>query len=514
MHFLPLLFCIGLLFPTLTLANGNGSFCVTTTTDEDDGNLDPTNGDGTSLREAIRYAPLNSLINFDISLNGQTLILTQGQLSIERSLSIDASLLSEGFTIDANGEITNHRVMEIQPNSTVTLQSLTLTGGNSSPSGGAILNNGSGSNNFTSLTLIACTISNSTTSNSGGGIYNNGRNSGNATLILNACTLSNNMAFNSGAILNDSRDSGNASLTLNTCTLSGNSSFSAGAVFNDGRDSGNASLALNACTVSNNSAFSNGPILSEGDTGFTSLSLDNTILAGNTTLTGSPAPDLQIFDTTITATGSNLISNTGNSGLSNGINGVIVNPEPLLSPLNNHGGPTETHLPLPGSPTIDAGSTTDPGGTDQRGFERFSGDALDIGAVEFNSNNDLPLLFPLDLDDDGIPFGIEIALGTDPNTPDLDNPRNLALPAFNTNGDAILTFGRNINAPAGIRWTLSRSTDLTSFDVIYRFDGTNTLNEEAGNQSSLSNTLFEIIDTDSPSPKAFYRFEAEFVPAP
>ena len=64
---------------------------------------------------------------------------------------------------------------------------------------------------------------------------------------------------------------------------------------------------------------------------------------------------------------------------------------PLLGALVNNGGPTQTRLPLPSSPLIDAIPTSacqldGASGvtTDQRGFARPSptGDACDIGAAE------------------------------------------------------------------------------------------------------------------------------------
>ena len=64
-------------------------------------------------------------------------------------------------------------------------------------------------------------------------------------------------------------------------------------------------------------------------------------------------------------------------------------PDAGLGPLDDYGGPTETHALLPGSPAIDAGR-----GTDQRGESFFDGDgdmviAPDVGAYEF-----LPELSP------------------------------------------------------------------------------------------------------------------------
>ncbi|MGD1086574.1 MAG: choice-of-anchor Q domain-containing protein, partial [Verrucomicrobiota bacterium] len=62
----------------------------------------------------------------------------------------------------------------------------------------------------------------------------------------------------------------------------------------------------------------------------------------------------------------------------------ITNGDPMLSALDNYGGPTLTTLPLPGSPAIDAGSDTVTNflATDQRGLPRLSGLHVDIGAVE------------------------------------------------------------------------------------------------------------------------------------
>ena len=72
-------------------------------------------------------------------------------------------------------------------------------------------------------------------------------------------------------------------------------------------------------------------------------------------------------------------------GLTNGVNGNIVGVSPLLAPLGNYGGPTQTMPPLPGSPVIGAGSTVlIPAGitTDQRGEPRIVNGTVDIGAFE------------------------------------------------------------------------------------------------------------------------------------
>ena len=99
-------------------------------------------------------------------------------------------------------------------------------------------------------------------------------------------------------------------------------------------------------------------------------------------------------DGTIISSGNNLMENYDTSHCT-----VIGNPllaDPKLSPLQNNGGPTQTHALLTGSPAIDGENSTGCRDqlsalllTDQRGAERhLDGDGngsarCDIGAVEF-----------------------------------------------------------------------------------------------------------------------------------
>ncbi|HEX4960304.1 MAG TPA: IPTL-CTERM sorting domain-containing protein, partial [Thermoanaerobaculia bacterium] len=87
------------------------------------------------------------------------------------------------------------------------------------------------------------------------------------------------------------------------------------------------------------------------------------------------------FPPTLTANYS-LIEAPGDSVLVGAHNRVGV--DPLLGPLAGNGGPTLTQRPLPGSPAIDAGDPAipSPPATDQLGFARIFGPAVDLGSVE------------------------------------------------------------------------------------------------------------------------------------
>lgn len=115
------------------------------------------------------------------------------------------------------------------------------------------------------------------------------------------------------------------------------------------------------------------------------LVLENSIVAGNAA--GSDIFDSGSGSPTVTDGGGNLIGDhTGVEAVFpvGALVGNTASPvDPILAPLGDYGGLTPTMPPLGllGSPVIDAGVATTLT-TDQRGFARSVGAAVDIGAVE------------------------------------------------------------------------------------------------------------------------------------
>jgi CSLREA domain-containing protein len=316
---------------------------VTTTTDENDGA--PGLGTGDSLREAIAAAtasPGAELIRFAPALDGGTITLGGTQLTVDTDVMIDASSLPAGITVSA---AEHSRVFEVTAGRNVSMAGLSISGGYFFVTdGGGICNSGS-------LTLKDVTISgNSAFYAHGGGIFNVG------TLSILDSTVSGNWAGKSsggGGIHNA------GSLCLVNSTVSDN--------FCDGYGSGGGILNDGTMTVIHSTVSGNrGNGVQVNNPG--SLSLENSIIAGNTGDDGEPA-------------------NLGGSGVSSivELGRNIISGDPMLAPLGNHGGRTQTMPPMAGSPAIDTaiwlGSTPS---TDQRGLPRPLGVAPDIGAVEIS----------------------------------------------------------------------------------------------------------------------------------
>jgi hypothetical protein len=369
----------------------------------------------------------NDTIQFDPSLNGQTITLTMGVLGIGNNVAI----MGPGpNTLTISGNNTSQVFMV--NHSIVSLSGLTIANGASIDGGGILNENGStltvtnctfsgnsaslggGIENFhATLTVTNCTLSGNSAFDDGGGILNengtltvtnctlsgNSSPSGgggienlNATLTVTNCTLSGNSGFEGGGIdsggtltVTNCTISGNTALfsgggidsvgtlTVTNCTISGNSAFEG---FGGGIDS-DGTLTVTNCTISGNSAFEGGG----GIDNIGTLTIGNTIVAQNTDSTG---PDV---DGAVTSEGYNLIGDT--SGASGFVATDLLGENPMLGPLQDNGGPTQTMALLPGSPAIDAGSdalAVGPGGTpldtDQRGFARVANDTVDIGAFE------------------------------------------------------------------------------------------------------------------------------------
>lgn len=320
---------------------------VVVTTEVDENNGFGVGGD--SLREVIAEAVNGETILFAAGLSGKRCVLTNGQLLINEDLTIDASALTYGFIIDANGPVNTHRVLRIAAG-TVTMKTLTITGGNVGGNGGGIENLGS-------LTLENSTLSGNKCTSHGGGIYNGTG----GTLELTNCTVVKNSA---SGLAGGVYVIGGSTATITHTTIFGNRAGTGG-----------------------------GGLRTIGTTTFT-----NSIVAGNTSSSGEA--DIRNAGT-VTGQGINLIGDNSSvtvqfpEGAPNGngeFAGTAANPlDPMLSALGYYGGPNETMHPLIGSHAIDpaGGATSSPLSTDQRGLlrvvdgDRTTGSAIvDIGAVE------------------------------------------------------------------------------------------------------------------------------------
>ncbi len=230
-------------------------------------------------------------------------------------------------------------------------------------SGGAIANTGT-----YPITVMYSTFTDSSTNGDGYGAA--GAIGGNVT--VSGSTFTSNTASNAsggGAI------AGNI-IIVSQCTFTNNTTSGDGGGILSNND-----LTVTACTFESNVATNGGGIFGDG-----TMTINNTIVAGNTG-----------YDISGQITGNNnLIGNS--AGIANlplnssNLVGTTANPiNPHLGPLQNNGGPTETMALLPGSPAIGAGSVTlavDQNGLslqyDQRGagYPRTNDGTVDIGAYE------------------------------------------------------------------------------------------------------------------------------------
>ena len=322
--------------------------------------------DVVSLREAIQTANNNSgpdTITFDtagVFATPQTITLGSGQLQLTDTSGM-TTVVGPGadrLTIDANHA---SRIFNVNSGVTALISGLSLVNGSEvSDLGGAIVNRGV-------LTVTDSTLAGNHATIGGGAIFNHQS----ATLSLTNCTLSANSAFGNfgddgGAIYNYV----SANATLTNCTVSGNyASYGGGGILNNVF----ATLTLTSCTIADNSVtdYAGGGIWNTGGT----LIVTNSILSGN--VVAQPAFGPEVSGDVISH-GFNLVGN--DAGSSGWVGTDLLNTNPLLAPLANYGGPTQTRALLPGSPAINAGTSVDAPATDQRGVSRVGG--TDIGAFE------------------------------------------------------------------------------------------------------------------------------------
>jgi hypothetical protein len=251
--------------------------------------------------------------------------------------------------------------------------------------------------------IVGSTVSGNAMADSGGGLKNaaNGAST-RATLAVIASSITANQA-GAGAGIDNRVGDGSAVVAITNCTISGNSAVSSdgtfslgpgGGIFN-GSNSGTGTVyVVNSTLASNVASTGNGLCVSTG--GGPSKAVVGSSLFDGGASTGSVVTVVSGVlgvSAALASLGYNLCSDNGSGFLTNATD--QINTDPMLGPLQDNGGPTFTHAPLPGSLAIDKGKNLSGSATDQRGLPRTfdkaaipnaaGGDGTDIGAVESQS---------------------------------------------------------------------------------------------------------------------------------
>jgi CSLREA domain-containing protein len=320
-----------------------------------------------SVRAAIQEA--NALAGPDeITIPAGTYVLSLAGTAEDAAATGDLDITSELDLTGAGADVTIidgnllDRVVHCLSGSMVSITGLTIQRGRAvSESGGGILQIGT-------LTLTQVHLRNNESTGNGGGLFANG-----SPLVLDSL-ISGNTAAAGGGVASGVF----ASPSIVNSTVSGNSGGGIAFLFSLG--------GLTNATVTDNTG---GGVTFEIEA---VLQVANSIISGNT-FDGMPADcpgGAQFFY--LYSQGYNLLGQgcTPQSPGPGDMTGIL---DPHLGPLQDNGGPTLTHEPLPTSPALEGGNPATPGSgypacvaADQRGVARPQGAVCDIGAVESTSS--------------------------------------------------------------------------------------------------------------------------------
>jgi CSLREA domain-containing protein len=382
-----------------------------------------------TLRDAITAANANSGaddILFAASLSGGTITFGSEPPAITGPTDIDGSGVGAlGLTVSGNDAHRIFVINETTPGDPVSISDLTLTHGCCS-SGGAV------DNSNADLTVSDAVISDNAAID-GGGISSGDFGEENASLTVERSTVSGNTAADDGGgihafyelYLKDSTVSGNTAVTaggvyagysgvsggtyyhrgphtiLNSTIVGNSSGSNGGGVYFCGSTYEADRLTIESSTITGNYASGalsggyGGGVASFCGAGYLGSILNNTIVANNTAANGDPdvSEDVDVVDASFS-----VIEDPGTAVINETVAGSnITGVDPLLAPLADNGGPTQTQaLALNTSPALDKGSagtlTTDQRG-EQRPFDlptiansgAAGADGSDIGAVEMQT---------------------------------------------------------------------------------------------------------------------------------
>jgi hypothetical protein len=347
-------------------------------------NVEEEDGGGGGISNAGTLTVIGSTLNDNSSDGGGGIYNDDGTVTIDRSIVSDNIGFEGGGIRNLFGRVTvtdssfsrnladtGEGIYSIGGTAVIT-GSLFSDNSGGTFEGGAIYNGGM-------MTVTGCTFSRNS-QRFGAGIFNTGtltvtattfdgnRGQGGGIFNLQGTVAVTDSTFNGnrgvgGGIATDSNPVSHSETMVTNCTFSGNSG--------------------GAIRVPNSTVRITSSTLSGNDVGLVQVGPGALITARNTIVAGN-ATDVS---GTLTSQGHNLIGDgTGGAGFTDtDLVGTADAPiDPLLGPLQDNGGPTQTMALLPGSPARGAGDPTDAPEWDQRGpgFPRVVDGAMDIGAYQ------------------------------------------------------------------------------------------------------------------------------------
>ena len=322
-----------------------------------------------TLREAIRDVDTGGLVSFDPSLRGQTIHLTQDQINITKSCTINASLIPGGVRVqNATGRV----FAATANNSVVTIKALHIRGwiDDNLPGGGLFA--GSGTDvRLDDCTFEDCRADGQTAIVHGGAVYSSGK------LEVRRCAFLNNQAKDGGGAI--AMLGTETSFVARNCLFVGNELTAASPAWGGAGvfSSGGGPLNIGHCTFVENDA-KDGDAVIQNTNGLTVLG-HNIFVSNDSIIYQSTAG-------TGVSVGYNLADDDGfNFAIASDRNQTFT----ALEPLGYYGGRTTSMPPTPNSVAVDSGDPTFSSEMlDQRAFARVTdGDddgtmRVDIGAVE------------------------------------------------------------------------------------------------------------------------------------
>ena len=347
-------------FPIINF-NGCGTLTLNGMTIEGGNNTSTNNGNGGGISPNCYGG--NIVISNSIIRNNTASQSGGGLSAYGGNITITNSTVSGNFSVTRGGGVNKDYGGDI------TITSSTISGNSSGGRGGGVHHDYGGS-----VSIANSAITGNSSKDIGGGVHSDG-----TLFAVSNSTFSGNTASSTGGGAFLTAYAAGTTSYVENSTFSGNSTSAkspASGLYIE--NYGTATVDVRNSTITSNTGGTEGARLAcyGGN-----ITLNSTIMWGNSTA------DLRTTSCAAgEVSGSNNLVGVFGTGDFTAITGTLSS-DPLLGPLANNGGATQTHALLAGSPAINTGSN--PGGlsTDQRGggFPRSAGLGTDIGAFEVSA---------------------------------------------------------------------------------------------------------------------------------